>query len=213
MSGKSQRFKLQPLAAVALALIADSSPVSFGAVGTPVIVGVDQGLRQGPAIADQVAASLGDQTMADYLQSVTQSAVIIDLFVGSLIPLIIVMILTKFFGKNHSWREGLALWKFAIFAGFSFTVPAFMVATFLGPEFPSIIGGLVGLGIVVPAAKQGFLLPDQSWDFEESKAADVDLTVRKILPLWIAWLPYLLVAVFLVLTRINAYRLKNGCVL
>ncbi|WP_259457878.1 L-lactate permease [Salipaludibacillus neizhouensis] len=39
-----------PLAAVVLALIADSSPVSFGAVGTPIIVGVDQGLQQGTGI-------------------------------------------------------------------------------------------------------------------------------------------------------------------
>nr|WP_252183563.1 L-lactate permease [Rossellomorea vietnamensis] len=36
-----------PLAAVSLALIADSSAVSFGAVGTPMIVGVKQGLNEG----------------------------------------------------------------------------------------------------------------------------------------------------------------------
>ncbi|MFP3471194.1 L-lactate permease, partial [Micrococcus sp. SIMBA_144] len=93
------------------------------------------------------------------------SAVMIDLFVGTLIPLILVMMLTRFFGENHSWKEGLSIWKFALFAGFSFTVPAFIVATFLGPEFPSIIGGLVGLSIVIPAAKRGFLLPDEPWDF------------------------------------------------
>ncbi len=195
-----------PLAAVAMALIADSSPVSFGAVGTPVIVGVDQGLRQGPAVADQVTTSIGSQTMADYLQSVTQSAVMIDLFVGTFIPLILVMMLTRFFGENHSWKEGLSLWKFAIFAGLSFTIPALIVATFLGPEFPSIIGGLVGLAIVVPAAQRGFLL-SESWDFQNHVVKDSQTV--KPLPLWLAWVPYLLVAILLVLSRLDRLPIKG----
>ncbi|MGG1687027.1 L-lactate permease [Pseudalkalibacillus sp. NRS-1564] len=196
-----------PLAAVAMALIADSSPVSFGAVGTPIIVGVDQGLRQGSAVADQVTASIGQQSMPEYLQAVTQSAVMIDLFVGTFIPLILIMMLTRFFGENHSWKEGLSLWKFAIFAGVSFTLPAFIVATFLGPEFPSIIGGLVGLTIVVPAAKRGFLLPDEAWNFNNAKETYVKPS--KALPLWLAWLPYLLVALLLVLTRLDVLPLKR----
>lgn len=196
-----------PLAAVALALIADSSPVSFGAAGTPIIVGVDQGLRQGPDVAPQVAALIGNQPMGDYLQSVTQSAVFIDLFVGTFIPLILVMMLTRFFGKNRSWKEGLAVWKFALFAGLSFTLPAFTVASILGPEFPSIIGGLVGLAIVIPAAKRGFLLPEKSWDFEESTGNT--LNKSNPLPLWLAWVPYLLVAVFLVLTRLDVLPIKG----
>ena len=154
-----------PLAAVAVSLIADSSAVSFGAVGTPLIVGVDQGLKQGDAVAEQVQASLGNQPLEGFIQEVAQSAVLMDLFIGSFIPLILVIILTKLFGENRSFREGLAIWKFAIFAGLSFTIPAFMVATFLGPEFPSIIGGLVGLTIVVPAAKKGFLASKRTLDF------------------------------------------------
>jgi lactate permease len=196
-----------PLSAVTMALIADSSPVSFGAVGTPIIVGVDQGLRQGPAVADQVVASIGSQSMGEYLQAVTQSAVMIDLFVGTLIPLILVMMLTRFFGENHSWKEGLSLWKFALFAGFSFTVPAFIVATFLGPEFPSIIGGLVGLSIVIPAAKRGFLLPDEPWDFNHVN--QTNLKPHHSLSLGVAWIPYLLVAILLVLTRLDFLPIKG----
>jgi lactate permease len=196
-----------PLSAVTMALIADSSPVSFGAVGTPIIVGVDQGLRQGPAVAEQVAASIGSQSMGEYLQAVTQSAVMIDLFVGTLIPLILVMMLTRFFGENHSWKEGLSLWKFALFAGFSFTVPAFIVATFLGPEFPSIIGGLVGLSVVIPAAKRGFLLPDKPWDFNHVN--QTNLKPHHSLSLGLAWIPYLLVAILLVLTRLDFLPIKG----
>ncbi|MFZ0370599.1 MAG: L-lactate permease [Halobacillus sp.] len=198
-----------PLAAVAVSLIADSSAVSFGAVGTPLIVGVDQGLKQGDAVAEQVQASLGNQPLEGFIQEVAQSAVLMDLFIGSFIPLILVIILTKLFGENRSFREGLAIWKFAIFAGLSFTVPAFMVATFLGPEFPSIIGGLVGLTIVVPAAKKGFLLPKEPWTFKgEVPLSETAALNERTMPLYKAWLPYVAVAVLLVLTRVNVLPFK-----
>src|SRR5690606_27203687 len=88
---------------------------------------------------------------------------------GLLMPLIMVMILTRFFGKNRSWMEGLAVAPFALFAAVSFSVPYALAGVFLGPEFPSIIGGLVGLAIVVPAAKAGFLMPKKTWDFADPK--------------------------------------------
>ncbi|MEI5908289.1 L-lactate permease [Bacillus spongiae] len=200
-----------PLAAVSLALIADSSSVSFGAVGTPVIVGVDQGLREGASVAQGVQNVLGDGTLGEYLQGVASTAVLMDIFIGTFIPLILVGMLTRFFGDNRSWKEGFSLWKFAIFAGLSFTLPAFLVATLLGPEFPSIIGGLVGLAIVVPAAKKGFLLPAETWDFPESsmKKNEAASSQSKNMPLLLAWAPYLLVALFLVLTRLEILPLKD----
>ncbi|MGI8314955.1 L-lactate permease [Halobacillus mangrovi] len=201
-----------PLAAVSLALIADSSAVSFGAVGTPLIVGVDQGLRQGADIAPEVQQVLGTQPMGEYIQGVAQSAVMIDLLIGSFIPLVLVLMLTKLFGENRSFKEGLALWKFSLFAGVSFTIPAFIVATFLGPEFPSIIGGLVGLAIVVPAAMKGFLLPEEPWDFGDSEKEEMPKEASAAIqrmPLYKAWVPYVIVAVLLVLTRLNVLPLKE----
>ncbi|KUP03993.1 hypothetical protein Q75_16900 [Bacillus coahuilensis p1.1.43] len=200
-----------PLAAVSLALIADSSPVSFGAVGTPMIVGVKEGLNEGSALAPSVQQALGDQSILDYIQSIASTAVFIDLFIGTFMPVILVAMLTRFFGENKSWKEGLQITPFAIFAGLSFTIPAFLVANLLGPEFPSIIGGLVGLAIVVPAAKKGFLLPKEAWDFTSSPKKTVrNAEVSKAgMPLWKAWLPYILVALFLVLTRLNVLPLKE----
>ncbi|WP_175989939.1 L-lactate permease [Bacillus sp. Marseille-Q1617] len=200
-----------PLAAVSLALIADSSAVSFGAVGTPVLVGVDQGLRQGGSLAEQVSQQIGNGSMLDYLSSIASQTVSIDLFIGSFIPLVLVAILTRFFGENRSWREGMAVWKFALFAGFSFTIPAWLVAAFLGPEFPSIIGGLAGLLLVVPAAKKGFLLPDGGWDFKEKQEDErlqEEIPARSM-PIWLAWSPYILVALFLVLTRLDFLPFKS----
>src|SRR5690606_20560558 len=85
---------------------------------------------------------------------------------------------------------------------------------FLGPEFPSIIGGLVGLAIVVPAAKAGFLMPKKTWDFADPKewpaewmgAVEMkldDVAGKRPIAIWMAWLPYVLLAALLVLSRTN----------
>lgn len=211
-----------PLASVVLALIADSSPVSFGAVGTPIVVGVSQGIQEGADVSTVVAPAVAESGgLLPFTQQIAAQVMQVDIFVGSLMPLILVAMMTRFFGANRPWKEGLALWKFALFAGFSFTVPAFVTATFLGPEFPSIFGGLIGLAIVVPMAKKGFLLPQDCWDFPKEQdwleewvgqlsiSNDGSEGVVPQLTLVRAWVPYLLVGVFLVLTRLDILPLKS----
>lgn len=211
------------LAAVAVALIANSSPVTFAAVGTPLLVGVNGGLQEGAEVAAVVQNNLGqDVVLGDFVAQVGVQVAQIDLFVGSFMPLIIVAMLTRFFGENRSWREGLQIWKFALFAGLSYTVPAIIVATFLGPEFPTIFGGLFSLVVVIFAAKKGFLLPKESWDFAKREnwlptwigADQQDVKevkekgLEKQMSLLTAWVPYLLVGFFLVLTRLEFLPFK-----
>ena len=191
-----------PLAAAALTLIADSSPVTFGAVGTPFVIGVAEGLSSGGAPVPLVAARLGDLPFASFINSTAVFTILLDVFIGSLIPIILVLILTRFFGENRSWREGLAIWKFALFAGFSFTLPALVVAGLFGPEFPSMLGGLIGLAIVIPAAQRGFLLPKETWKLANEQTVYQESTRR--LSLHLAWAPYLLVALLLVITRLRS---------
>jgi len=136
--------------------------------------------------------------------------------IGTFMPLFMVMMLTRFFGKNKSWREGFAIWPFAIFAGLAFTVPYTLTGIFLGPEFPSLVGGLVSITIVVNAAKRGFLVPKTTWDFEPKKSwpsewlgklvvSKEDITPAlsdKKMSTVMAWFPYLLVAILLVCSRV-----------
>ncbi|PYZ96911.1 lactate permease [Alteribacter lacisalsi] len=210
-----------PLAAVTLALIADSTPVSFGAVGTPVTVGVEQGLYEGGSVSAAVEPLVIQAGGMDaFIQQTAVQVMQIDLFTGTLIPLILVMMMTRFFGENRSWKEGLAVWKFAVFAGLAFTVPAFVTAYLLGPEFPAIFGGLAGLLMVVPAAKRCFLLPEEKWDFPPRKNWLDDWTGIPISgsgkreknerpSFLMAWVPYILVGLLLVLTRLDALPFKS----
>lgn len=207
-------FPLLP--AVVVALVADSAPVSFGAVGTPINIGMGQGLSRGGVAAPEVAEGLAGGSLEQFLQQVTVSAVRMDLFIGTLIPLILCLLLTRSFGKRRSWREGFALWKFALFAGLAYEVPALLAAILLGPEFPSLIGGLVGLAIVIPAARRGFLLPASHWDdFAEHLERDRSQpetgfrSTRFVPGVFRAWVPYLLVALLLVATRVEALPLKT----
>ncbi|MBT2979986.1 L-lactate permease, partial [Vibrio anguillarum] len=76
---------------------------------------------------------------------ITASVAITHAIVGTLMPVLMAMMLTRFFGKNKSWTEGLDILPFAIFSGLAFTVPYALTGVFLGPEFPSLIGGLISL--------------------------------------------------------------------
>lgn len=186
-----------PLAAVVVALIGDSAAVSFGAVGTPILVGLGQGLS--------------NSTYAQ-LQQITVIASSIDLLCASLIPLFMVLILTRFFGERRSWLEGFAISRFALFSGFAFTLPAFLVAYFLGPEFPSIIGALVGLVIVITTAKRGWLLPDIVWRLPIDPEIDIQAQVKDQLvsmSMMKAWMPYLIASGLLVVTRLEVLPFKH----
>ena len=46
-------------------------------------------------------------------------------------PLFLILIMTRFFGKNKSWTEGLSIFPFAIFAALSFTIPYLITGIFL----------------------------------------------------------------------------------
>lgn len=195
------------LAAVTFGLIIQSTPVSFGAVGTPLLVGVQGGLAR-DALTGALEAT--GHTWAGFFHTIVSEVAVLHAICGTLIPVFLVMFMTRFFGRNRSWREGLAIVPFAIFSAFCFTIPYVLAAVFLGAEVPSIIGGLVSLAIVASAAKAGFLVPKEPWDFPQQNdwpdgwEGDVHMDVReddRRLSLAMAWMPYVLLAVFLVLTR------------
>ncbi|MEF2231837.1 MAG: L-lactate permease [Pseudodesulfovibrio sp.] len=195
------------MAAVTVALIIQSTPVTFGAVGTPILLGVKTGLDN-PLVHDL----LGKNGIAfmDYIYEIGATAALLHGIIGIMIPTFLAVILTRFFGKEKSVAKGLEALPFGIFAGLAFTVPYFLVAWFLGPEFPSLVGGLLGLAIVTLAAKYKFLTPKTPWDFDArenwpkhwmgtwepkfAKAPEHMTLIR-------AWSPYVLVGLFLVLSR------------
>ena len=198
------------LAAVIFGMMIQSTPVSFGAVGTPLIVGVQGGLDKTGITKNLVEMG---SSWESFFNIIVADVAIIHAICGTLMPLLLVIIMTRFFGTNKSWTEGLSIFKFCIFAALSFTIPYLLAGIFIGPEFPSIIGGLIGLTIVIIAANKKFLLPKDTWEFPiiskwpdnwkgslnvQEKVKDE----RKISSVN-AWSPYIFLAILLLLSRIN----------
>ncbi|MAQ67824.1 MAG: lactate permease [Gammaproteobacteria bacterium] len=208
------------MAAVVAGMIIQSTPVSFGAMGTPILVGVNTGLSADPGMS-AYAMELGFSEWEDFLGFIGTKIAIIHATAGTFIPLLVTSVMTRFFGANRSFADGFKVWKFAIFAALSMTIPYLIVATFLGPEFPSMFGGMIGLAIVVTAAKNGFLMPDETdnWDFDAKEnwedewsgsmqASDSASADKNSMGLIRAWSPYLFVAGLLVLTRLRAVNME-----
>ena len=191
-----------PMAAAMATLIFDSTAVSFGAVGTPVSTGLAMLGMGGDA---QFVADFGFWTAVPHA------------VMGTFLPLLVLMMMTKLFSHDKSIKPALEAAPFAIFSGLSFTVPFLLIAKFIGYEFASLLGALISIAVSVVAAKKGFLVPKKTWDFGNPEKWEYEwLATRKVSPvaeskmnLLLAWTPYVLIALILVITRIPQLGVKG----
>ena len=188
-----------PIAAVVIALSADVSAVTFGAVGTPALIGIGNGL----------SLDVNQPEAIEFLTDVVLQTVLIDMVVGLFIPFILILMLTRFFSKEKSIKPALEVFPIAIVAALAYSVPAYIWTLILGFEFGGMLGGLTGLVILVTMARKGILMPKRVWSFDgyvdELEQPVEKATVKsgkRDLPQWKAWAPYLILTIFLILTRV-----------
>lgn len=190
------------LAAVCLALIADVSAVTFGAVGTPIIVGVAEGTGR----------SFSDPADAEFLTSVALKAAGIDILAGMTIPVFMMFLLTNVFAGERSRRAFVEMIPLSIVAALSYSIPAYLWTSALGVEFGGILGGASGLVILFLFVRFRILVPRAAWSVKvgyidyaeleqmveqtEAEAEEAHLTPMQV------WAPYLLLTVLLLGTRI-----------
>ncbi len=191
-----------PMAAAMITLVFDSTAVSFGAVGTPITASL---------------AALGLSGDQEFISGVSIWTTLPHALMGLFLPLIVLMMTTKLFSHEHSFKPALKAAPFALFTGLSFSIPLVVTSLLVGYEFASLFAALVSIVATVIAAKTGFLVPKETWDFgEESKWNKDWLATSKVSPmeeskmsLLKAWVPYLLIAALLVLTRIPQLGIKD----
>ena len=111
-----------PLAASGLSLIANTAPVAFGALGSPVITlakvhGYD---------LMEVTAMIGRQLP----------------FFSLLVPF---WLIWAFAGRKAMWD----IWPAILVTGLSFAIPQFLVSNFIGPELVDIIAALVSMASLI----------------------------------------------------------------
>ena len=112
---------LSPVRAVAAALIGHAAGVSFGAVGTPVLA----------------QSALVDFNGVELARATAPYHVALGGF------LMIALVLTI----GRSVGEGRLPWGWGALAAISFLAPYGLIATFVGPELPTLGGSLIGAGI------------------------------------------------------------------
>jgi lactate permease len=220
-----------PLAAVVVALTGNILAITFGAVGTPLIIGFEGVVFSGE-VGQQLVANSPFATVGAYVDQVAIWAAIIHAIVGIAIPFIGVAMMTRFFGEERSLQPAIEVLPLTIFAWFTFVVPYLATAIFLGPTFPGLLGAMVGLLVTGLTLRAGYFIPDEEWDFgpqdswpdhwigsiepgtgvggesgDQTVATDGGTTRfedmhSQDMSLGMAWLPYLLVAALLVVTRI-----------
>ena len=108
--------------AVAVALIGHAVGVSFGAVGTPVLAQV--------AVTDFTGRELSAATVAYHSLA------------GPLLPLVVMLGVTRALPRER--RTGMGAWGWTLLAAAAFLLPHHLIATFVGPELPTLAGSLVG---------------------------------------------------------------------
>ncbi len=214
-----------PLAAVVVALTGNILAITFGAVGTPLIIGFEGVVFSG-TVGEQIIANSPFASVSAYVDSIAVWAASLHAIVGIAIPFIGVAMMTRFFGEERSLKPAIEVLPLTLFAWASFAVPYVGVAYFLGPTFPALLGSMVGLLVVGLTLRAGYFLPEEEWDFGpqeqwpdhwigsiepgegmsgSSPAARADggtVTQNRDMSLLTAWTPYLLVAAALVVTRV-----------
>jgi lactate permease len=190
------------LASIIVGLMVQSTAVTFGAIGTPILVGVSGGISE--------SIISGPEKLV-FLQDVTNYAAVIHAIVGTFIPSFMVAITVWFFGDKKDRSKAFTILPFAVFSGMAFTVPYMLTGLLIGPELPSIVGAFMGLAIVNIAIKYKFLLPKDTWDFPErsrwSRSWSGELEIRpeeitrSSMNIVRAWMPYVFVVILLVLSR------------
>lgn len=189
--------------ACVVSLISNSTPVPFAAAGTPTLTTVSN-------MADQLTASSVGQEW--FTREVTHK-VCVYLGVGGLVvPILLVAVLVLCFGEREQrLRRILEMVPFSLLAALTFLVPYYLLGTFLGPEFASIVGAIAGMFLTVLAARFHILVPKHRWRFRTDAATpQTDLgTPPTTGQFFLAWTPYLAIAVLLFVTRVDVFGLKD----
>jgi lactate permease len=165
-----------PLAASGLSLIANTAPVAFGALGTPVI-------------------ALASVTGLDLLE--------LSAMIGRQLPFFAVIVPIWLICAFAGWRGMLQVWPACLVAGVAFAIPQYLVSNFHGPWLVDIVAAVCSMGALTLFLR--VWRPATIWrstkrgEPEESVAnapAAATYTSEQVFKAWLPWI-VLSVCVFL----------------
>ena len=159
-----------PLYAAGLALIANTSPVAFGALGTPII-------------------TLAKVSGLNEMQLCQMAGRQLPLF-SLIVPAWLVVVMS-------GWRGLIGCWPAVVVCGGTFASLQFVMANFHGPALVDVVGGLGSL--IVLAVMLRFWQPRVIWRFPDEtttgELTEPPLTRGQLVKAWVPWV-FLSVLVF-----------------
>jgi len=176
-----------PLAASGLSLIANTAPVAFGALGTPI-------------------AGLSSVTGLDpYL---------LGAMVGRQLPFFSLIVPFWLIWVFAGWRGMLAVWPAVLVCGVSFAVPQFLISNFINPWIVDIGASLVSMACLIGFLK--FWQPKEIWTSPALRRRD-DSAATMPKPsapgpkpssaeVWAAFLPWIIVCAILLIWGTGAFK-------
>jgi lactate permease len=147
-----------PLHAAGLALIANTAPVAFGAIGTPILT-----LAAVTGLPVQSLSAMAGRQLP---------------FMSLLIPAWLVVTMS-------GWKGLKGVWPAVLVAGGTFAIIQFLWSNFVGPELVDIVGGLISLGSLAVFCR--VWRPRETWEFAGVVAAPASArpatsTARALMP-------------------------------
>ena len=157
-----------PLYASALSLIANTAPVAFGAIGTPILT-----LGAITGISPQVLGAMA----------------------GRQLPVVSLLVPAWMIVTMSGWGGLIGVWPAVLTAGGSFALTQYFWSNHIGPELTDIVGGVVSL--VAVAVLSLVWRPRQRWAFADNPNRPPARPTRAYTHAQVAraWVPWLLLSV------------------
>ncbi len=160
----------RPLQAAGLALLGNTAPVAFGALGTPLI-------------------TLAKVTDLDIGQ--------LSAMVGRQLPVFSFIVPFWLVAVMAGRRGVLEVWPACAVAGGSFAFTQFSVSNYHGPWLVDIISSIVSMLTLAILLK--FWQPKTTWRFEHERDAEIEQSTPAQREAFIAWMPWALLSAFVFL--------------
>ena len=177
-----------PLAASGLSLIANTAPVAYGALGTPI-----QGLASVTGLDPYILGAM----------------------VGRQLPFFSLIVPFWLIWAFAGWRGMMAIWPAVLVTGVSFAVPQFVISNFINPWIVDIGASLISMGCLILflqvwQPRELWLSPALRGKDESAAtmkpAKPLDTTKLSQAQLWSALLPWIIVCVVMLIWGTGSFK-------
>ena len=159
-----------PLYAAGLCLIANTAPVAFGSVGTPII-------------------------MASRMSDIPELA--ISQMVGRTLPLLSLLIPFYLVTLMSGFKKSLEVMPAILVSGISFAFVQWFTSNYMGPMLPDILAGIASILGLLFLLK--YWKPKSIWRFKEEPALQTSVEIKYTsLQILRAWSPFIIMTLFII---------------